>query len=221
MHPGIHVLTSAYGQQFSFDPGSLGVELLATGGPGAGRRWEILHRPADLADWLTRTRLAAPAPLTVSDLRIGMADLERVRHLRDTFWLIAPAIAHGRPVDAAAVEVLNGYADAPPRFRVDAADLVRRWVTPVTGRQVLAAFARDALTVIGTPALRDRLRECAGDPCQLIFLDTSRPGNRRWCSMERCGNRNKARSHRNRRATPTAAANPDPGRATPTVTATP
>ncbi|MDI5982688.1 CGNR zinc finger domain-containing protein, partial [Amycolatopsis magusensis] len=31
-------------------------------------------------------------------------------------------------------------------------------------------------------------------------LDTSRPGNRRWCSMQRCGNRNKVKAYRERQA---------------------
>ncbi|MDG6102994.1 CGNR zinc finger domain-containing protein [Dactylosporangium aurantiacum] len=201
MIPGIHVLTSAGGQRFSFDPGSLSLELLATGGPGEYRRWEILHRPADLADWLTRTRLAAAAPLTAGDVLVRPAELARIRLLRDTLWAVAPALAHGERPDAADVEVVNAAAGEPPRLRVDPADLARRWVTPVTGGQVLGAFARDALHVIGTPALRGRVRECADDRCRLIFLDTSRPGNRRWCSMERCGNRNKARIHRNRHTT--------------------
>ena len=200
------MLTSAGGQRFSFDPGSLSIELLSTGGPGEYRRWEILHRPADLADWLPRTRLAVAAPLAAGDLRIRAADLERITHLRDTFWAVAPALAHGQTPRAADVEVINGYVREPPRLRVDPADLGRRWVLPVTGAQVLGAFARDALKVIGTQALRERLHECADDRCLLIFLDTSRPGNRRWCSMERCGNRNKVRTHRNRRATPSTAA---------------
>ncbi|GAA3198301.1 CGNR zinc finger domain-containing protein [Dactylosporangium siamense] len=200
MHPGIHVLTSGGGQRFSFDPGSLSIELLSTGGPGDYRHWEILHRPADLADWLPRTRLAAAAPLAPADLRIRAADLERIRHLRDTLWAVAPALAHGRDVLPADLEVINGFVQEPPRLRVEAADLGRRWVVPITGAQVLGVFARDALDVIGTPALRERVRECAGDHCRLIFLDTSRPGNRRWCSMERCGNRNKVRTHRTRRA---------------------
>jgi len=40
-----------------------------------------------------------------------------------------------------------------------------------------------------------RVRECAGDPCGWLFLDTSRNRSRRWCSMESCGNRAKARRH--------------------------
>ena len=35
----------------------------------------------------------------------------------------------------------------------------------------------------------ERVRECAGPECRALFLDTSRPGSRRWCSMDFCGNR--------------------------------
>ena len=48
--------------------------------------------------------------------------------------------------------------------------------------------------------LAERFRECASDNCPLVFVDASRPGSRRWCSMERCGNRNKIRAHRARQA---------------------
>ncbi|NUP00309.1 MAG: CGNR zinc finger domain-containing protein, partial [Nonomuraea sp.] len=47
---------------------------------------------------------------------------------------------------------------------------------------------------------RWRIRECAGDNCPLVFVDTSRPGARRWCAMERCGNRHKLRALRARQA---------------------
>jgi predicted RNA-binding Zn ribbon-like protein len=46
--------------------------------------------------------------------------------------------------------------------------------------------------------MADRVRRCAGNDCLLTFVDTSRPGRRRWCSMERCGNRAKVRAFRNR-----------------------
>lgn len=201
MQPGVHVLTGGDGRRYTFDPGSLSIELLATGGPGEYRRWEILHTPADLADWLPRTRLAHPAAFSAGDLRLRTADLDRIRHLRDTLWSVAPALAHHRTPVATDIEIINAYAGESPRPRADPAGLSRRWVTPITGGQVLGAFARDALDVIGAGASRGRIRECAGDNCRLIFLDTSRPGNRRWCSMERCGNRSKVRAHRVRRTT--------------------
>jgi predicted RNA-binding Zn ribbon-like protein len=41
----------------------------------------------------------------------------------------------------------------------------------------------------------DRVRRCANPECGWLFLDDSRAGKRRWCSMSSCGNRAKARRH--------------------------
>ncbi|SHN26271.1 CGNR zinc finger domain-containing protein [Gracilibacillus kekensis] len=38
----------------------------------------------------------------------------------------------------------------------------------------------------------ERIRECEHQDCIHYFVDTSKPGKRRWCSMELCGNRQKA-----------------------------
>ena len=47
----------------------------------------------------------------------------------------------------------------------------------------------------------DRVKICPADNCRWAFYDTSRNRSRQWCSMEVCGNRAKARAHRERRAT--------------------
>ena len=44
----------------------------------------------------------------------------------------------------------------------------------------------------------DRLKMCSSDQCHWVFLDRSKPGNRRWCSSSLCGNRQKTRAYRNR-----------------------
>jgi predicted RNA-binding Zn ribbon-like protein len=38
----------------------------------------------------------------------------------------------------------------------------------------------------------ERIRKCNHEECKLYFVDTSKAGKRRWCSMELCGNRKKA-----------------------------
>jgi hypothetical protein len=43
--------------------------------------------------------------------------------------------------------------------------------------------------------LLDRVRRCANPECGWLFLDDSRAGKRRWCSMSSCGNRARARRH--------------------------
>ena len=42
---------------------------------------------------------------------------------------------------------------------------------------------------------RLRVRQCANPQCQWLFLDDSKSGTRRWCSMSACGNRAKAHRH--------------------------
>jgi predicted RNA-binding Zn ribbon-like protein len=44
----------------------------------------------------------------------------------------------------------------------------------------------------------DRVKICPADDCRWAFYDTSRNRSRQWCSMEVCGNRAKARTHRER-----------------------
>jgi hypothetical protein len=46
----------------------------------------------------------------------------------------------------------------------------------------------------------DRVKICPADDCRWAFYDTSRNHSRQWCSMEVCGNRAKARAHRERGA---------------------
>jgi len=195
MPPGTRVLNPPVGEPYTFDAGSFSVELLLTGGPGTYARWEILHEPADLAAWLADSRLAATAPLRAADFRIRPAELRRIKEFRDTFLSVALALSAGERPRAADLEVVNFAAGPGPVPRLDPRTLTRGWHTPVTGAQVLGAAAADAIELVASPR-PGRLRMCAAPDCLLLFVDTSRPGNRRWCSMQRCGNRNKVHAFR-------------------------
>jgi predicted RNA-binding Zn ribbon-like protein len=197
MAVGGRVLTSRTGQRFTFDPGSFALELLVTGGPGNYAGWEVLHRPADLVRWLVESRLADLAPLAPADLRISTAELARLKEFRNALWTVAEGLVRGERPTAAELAVINDAAPRRPVLRLDPVTLTRVWGTPVRGGQVLGAAAADAIEVIAD-APAGRLRQCAGENCHLVFLDTSRPGNRRWCSMQRCGNRAKVAAHRTR-----------------------
>jgi hypothetical protein len=66
--------------------------------------------------------------------------------------------------------------------------------TDVVGA-VLAASAR--LAVLDQWA---RVKICPADDCRWAFYDRSRNHSRTWCSMQVCGNREKARAWRERRS---------------------
>ncbi|MBG0827340.1 ABATE domain-containing protein [Planomonospora sp. ID67723] len=186
-------LTALDGQRFRFDAGTLSLEFLLTGGEGELARWEQLHRPEDLAAWIPRSRLGVGGPVEVS-----AEELAAARRLRAAVRRLAAGAAGGsRSFAAADLAALNEAAAAPPPAPVIEPDLTRSWAPPVTGAQFLSAVARDAIALFAGPAL-DRVRMCEGDRCYLLFLDTSRPGARRWCSMDRCGNRHKLRTRRDR-----------------------
>ena len=69
------------------------------------------------------------------------------------------------------------------------------WSLPADGDALerplweIASSAADVLT----SAELDRVKECASDTCEWVFLDRSRNRSRRWCDMSDCGNRAKAR----------------------------
>jgi predicted RNA-binding Zn ribbon-like protein len=45
-----------------------------------------------------------------------------------------------------------------------------------------------------------KLKACRSDTCRYAFIDNARNQSRQWCSMEVCGNREKARTFRRRHA---------------------
>ncbi|PPS87977.1 CGNR zinc finger domain-containing protein [Streptomyces sp. MH60] len=191
--PGL-TLVSSQGTSYRFDPGALCLELLTTGGPGAFARWEVLHEPADLMTWVGHSRL--PDGL---DLSVDRTDVERARALRDALFLLAADRAHGRPLRPAHLDVVNAAAAAPPLVPRLEPDGTRGWAPGADGSRLLSTVARDAIELFTGP-YADRIRECGAHTCYLLFVDTSRPGRRRWCAMEHCGNREKVRAHRARRA---------------------
>ncbi|MFF5522666.1 CGNR zinc finger domain-containing protein [Streptomyces coeruleorubidus] len=191
--PGL-TLVSHQGKAYRFDPGALCLELLTTGGPGEFARYEVLHEPADLVAWTTRSRLADGLDITITE-----DELERVRTLRDAVFPLAADRAHGRPLRAAHLDVVNAAAAGPPLVARIEPGGTRAWAPGATGAHLLSTIARDAIELFTGPYAH-RVRECGAHNCYLLFVDTSRPGRRRWCAMEHCGNREKARAHRSRRA---------------------
>ncbi|MEU1016201.1 ABATE domain-containing protein [Streptomyces sp. NPDC005900] len=187
-------LRSHTGVAYRFDPGALCLELLPTGGPGPYRRYEVLHEPADLATWADRCRLT-PTPV----LDISPSEVADARGLRDALLRVVVAHTRGEPHPPADLEVLNEAAARPPLAPAITPTGQRRWADAATGTHLLATVARDAVELLTGP-FAHRVRVCAAEDCHLVYVDTSRPGRRRWCSMEHCGNRHKVRALRARHA---------------------
>ncbi|MGC5013403.1 CGNR zinc finger domain-containing protein [Streptosporangium sp. DT93] len=187
-------LYSRAGVAYRFDPGALCLELLTTGGPGPYRRYEVLHEPADLAAWAERSRLT-PTPV----LEITEAEVAGARRLRDALFGTVLAHLRGEPYPPEDLAAVNEAAALPALAPAIAAAGERRWATTFTGTHLVATVARDAVELLTGP-FAHRVRTCAAGNCDLVYVDTSRPGRRRWCSMEHCGNLSKVRALRERRS---------------------
>ena len=178
------------GQVFSFEPGSISVAFVVTGAPGHDAWFETLVEPGDLAHW-------ASDVLGATGVAASPTDVVEAKRLRSAIWHAFVAVVGGeapRQEDRLLLNEVAGWEPLIPRLTRSG---THSWSRETRGRHVLSTVARDAIELVGGPRAA-RLKLCQGLNCAIPFVDTSRPGNRRWCSMERCGNRAKARAHYHR-----------------------
>jgi len=172
--------------------GRLCLDFAHTGDMGYGSRFERLTSAGELQRWLS----LSPVPLP--RVRITPEDLRRARSLRGAIWRIANAVLQKRVPEARDVRLLNAIARDPCLVKqLGAAASSSRWHRP-TAKAVLATIARDAVALFGDPKQLVRMRRCENSQCQAVFYDDSRPGLRRWCASNRCGDRIRARAYRER-----------------------
>ena len=168
-----------------FQTGRPCLDLTHTGGYGEYARWEILHDADDLARYLGLILGIEPPETTA-------VDMAPAKDLRHALTRLARDHVAGRAQSLDAIEMINRCAAAPPLVPVLGPKGTVTHATATAG-QALSSLARDAIDLFGSP-LVDRVRICEGEMCELLFVDTSRPGKRRWCSMEWCGDHEKKRA---------------------------
>ncbi len=172
--------------------GSLCLDLAATADERAGRVVDQLTDVAALSAWFAATGLPEPVG------GLTPADLAAACELRTAISGLAGALIGERPPDPAAVRTLNGFAGHPtPVFLLRASGRDKVAIEEVDAAAALAVVARDAVNLLAGPDLA-RLRACDG--CGALFYDRSPSGRRRWCSMQRCGERVASASYRRRQA---------------------
>jgi predicted RNA-binding Zn ribbon-like protein len=126
--------------------------------------------------------------------------VESARLLREAVYSVVRARATGEIPATDDIERLNAHAAHAlpvPHLLPDGTAL--EWAATNPLRAALALIARDAVELVTSPLIV-RVRECADPRCTSLFLDTSRPGKRRWCSAMPCANRQKVRAYRARRS---------------------
>jgi len=184
--------------------------------------WRLREPPVELlksfADLLRWSVTAAVLPPRVARRLQGW----EAAHSRPAARALAEAVA----VREAIAQIFQAVArgdEVPPQSLARLDDAIRRacvvrsllpegrgvrweWREAERGEMALdaarpcMAVALDAARLLTSPE-RDRVRQCGDAKCGWLFLDTSRNRSRRWCTMEGCGNRNKARRFQDRQRT--------------------
>lgn len=150
----------------------------------------------DLLAWAKRTGMFTPTHLAesaraavVSAEEAQMA-LDDAKLLRETIYDIATSLLAGRDPAPEALIMLNQM------WRATAAGIdvsllgMAGWMSQ-ENRNILwaieAPIVVQAVALLISPELK-MVRQCERQGCGWLFVDRSRRGIRRWCSMEDCGN---------------------------------
>jgi predicted RNA-binding Zn ribbon-like protein len=125
--------------------------------------------------------------------------LERAIRLRETIYDIFSAIAHARDPQEADLSALNAVlSETLPRLRLlfTGETYVWEWTASADDLdRMLWPVVRSAAELLTSDRL-SRVGQCEDDRgCGWLFVDHSRNRSRRWCDMEDCGNRAKAKRY--------------------------
>ncbi|KUL38147.1 CGNR zinc finger domain-containing protein [Streptomyces regalis] len=189
-------VTDAY--ELRFDAGRTCLDLLATTHPE-----ERFDSVEVLCAWIVGAGLVPP---TTSLAHADASWLVGFRELRGRIGQLVRGGLAPEPwpsYDVALARVNDLACTAPPAPRAvrgEDGTLVRELDHPPQCAALLGAIARDAVELLTDPVARAGLRECEGDNCPIVYVDSSRGRRRRWCSSEVCGNRERVARHRRRAA---------------------
>ncbi|MBZ5596967.1 MAG: CGNR zinc finger domain-containing protein [Acidobacteriia bacterium] len=194
--------------QFEFIAGNLALDFANTVHDyGASVSEDDLKSGSELVRWARQAGLLSERESQElyrqagANLGPAATGFQRSLRLRRLVYEVFSDLSHGGRPRPGALAALNSYfkqamaAVSIQRVR-DRYEL--GWEENAFGLdRVLWAVTRSAMDLLTSERL-GRIRQCAGDTCTWLFLDTSRNGMRRWCDMEACGNRAKVRRFRQR-----------------------
>jgi predicted RNA-binding Zn ribbon-like protein len=187
--------------QFDFDSGDLCLDFANT------LEWHASDHPVEhmgdyffLVSWIiTPEKAAHLRQLAADKADEATAAYDAAIRLREVVYSIFSQYYHKEVVKPADVQILNTILSRSlPHLRVAGSTSGFDWEWNRDSQdleQIIWPIARHAAELLTSDQL-DSVRVCEDDRgCGYLFIDTTRNHSRRWCSMESCGNRAKARRH--------------------------
>ena len=159
--------------------------------------WSRAAGVIDATAYEVLSRRAASDPVR------AQAILARARELREAIHDIVMASMHNRQPSPDDLQILNAALKRSPviteTFWCDGKLGVRERFVSDEMESMFGPIARSAVALLASDEV-GIVRKCSSDDCGWLFLDTTKNKSRRWCVMSDCGNREKARQFRARRA---------------------
>jgi predicted RNA-binding Zn ribbon-like protein len=175
--------------------GRLVIDLLNTVSAREGLPVDLLDNPEDLPVWADVVGLPYARD-------IGVRSESELADLREFREVLREGLRRWRDSDSTSpglISRLNRELARDPRhvsLRLDDGAVVTEMVSTGGALDRLCADVAASLAMMLGRDDRSRYRSCANETCRFTFYDDSKPGTRRWCSMELCGGRAKARAFR-------------------------
>jgi predicted RNA-binding Zn ribbon-like protein len=159
---------------------------------GAEQGGELLTSASALREWLAARRLLGRRA------RLGNHELERALAIREGLRALA-YVNNGQPLDTEAVDAMRGASEGVHTQVLIDSDGPR--FVPPAGSAADGALGALLGTVAAAMIQEEwpRLKACLGRDCGWIFYDRSRNQSARWCAMNVCGDRDKARAYYRRK----------------------
>jgi predicted RNA-binding Zn ribbon-like protein len=189
---------------WDFDSGNLALDFVNTvEWRGSDQPAEHLTEYGDLVSWgheagilraLDAKKLLERAQGSSSNASRALSRSIQLRELTYRIFSASAADAQASQADLASFNADLSRAMSHSRIRTANGGFAWDWEARERAfDQMLWPVIRAAADLLTSDEL-ERLGECADDRgCGYLFIDTSKNHSRRWCSMESCGNRAKAR----------------------------
>lgn len=156
---------------------------------------DILHDPSRTFQWLEENNLLRESDaLALENEELLVPLIDDLRTLRQLCKVILSDLKQQGKISLNTIDQLERLVQqvkvsltiVPEQEKLK---LVSEGIT--TRDHVLHNIANSIIHTLDRNSI-DRIRECEHQECIHYFVDTSKSGKRRWCSMELCGNRQKA-----------------------------
>lgn len=164
-----------------------------------------LHHYEDLLAWAEAAAILLPdrggrlRQMAQKEPQMAGVAFDRAIRLREAIYRLFVDVSEQKEFHAEDLAILNeALSESLSHLQVFPSSTGFDWgwaENLASFDQVLWPVARSAGDLLVSDKLA-RVRQCADDRgCGYLFVDTSRNRSRRWCSMDSCGNRAKARRH--------------------------